>query len=92
MKTAIIFLFIGILILAFVYLNADVKMVGQTAEIDVFNIHLGLSYNFVMGFGAVFLGILFSIGGLIGTGFRGIFYWILLLLLCGAAAYFLFYL
>ena len=81
MRTALIFLFIGIVLLGLAVWQVDIWFRPSRADILVHDTYLVVDYAVVFGFPLLFLATLFSFGGLIGSRFKSVFF-ILLFLAC----------
>lgn len=84
MKTAVVFLTIGIILLTIVSFKTNAKFAASTVDIHVHDTVFVVPYFYISILSLLFLGTLFSIGGVIGTKFRGKIF-IILFLLCAAA-------
>ena len=88
MKGALIALLIGTGLLVLIEWNADVRFFTTSVDVHVHDTYFVLDYIFFFLSLLVYLGIFFSVGGLISTGFRGKIYWLLLALFLLAATYY----
>jgi hypothetical protein len=84
MRTALVFLIIGILTLCILYWQFQILITPKTVEFNFSNAYIIIDLQHVILLTGVFLLTLFSVGGLLGTGFRSPFF-IILFLLCAAA-------
>ncbi len=83
MKTAIFFLLVGLGILAFLYYSFDIRFTG-TLDIHYKDTYLIIDYSHVIWVVSLFLATMFSVGGLLGSGFRSkIFLLLFIACLCG---------
>jgi hypothetical protein len=90
MKGALIGLFLGMATLVLLYYGSEIKIMDKSIDVHIADTYLVLSYLFAFGFVVVYLGLFFAIGGLIGTGFRRISYWLLFLLFAGIVVFYFF--
>ena len=86
MKTAFVFLLIGILSLYIIYLQVDIRF-SDRMVIHVHDTYLVIDYSNVAVVAGIFLVTLFSLGGLLGTMFRNSFFIILFLCCLVAIGY-----
>ncbi|RYY89079.1 MAG: hypothetical protein EOO15_07180 [Chitinophagaceae bacterium] len=91
MKTAIFFLLIAIGLLVFVGLMGGFVMTGNSITLHLYESYFVIDRSSAMVLTILFCATLFSLGGLLGNGFRSALFWILFLLslLCwgGITAY-----
>src|SRR5689334_19819089 len=88
MKGALLLLVIGIALLLAIYFKLDIYRSQSTFDVHFHDTYIVLDNWLVIGFVTLFLGIFFSIGGLIGSRFTNKFFWFLSLLFLGVTAYY----
>ena len=87
MRTALIFLAVGILLLLVLYSLVDVWFMPSSVDIHVHDTYFVIANIHVVPLMAIFLGNFFILGGVIGTRFRNKFFFIGLAILILADAY-----
>ena len=88
MKTALIALFLGVLSLILIYSVLNVHITKSSVDIHLYDTYYVLDYRYVFAFLLLYLGTLFSIGGLFGTQFKNKSFWILIVLFLLADAFY----
>ncbi|RYZ30911.1 MAG: hypothetical protein EOO10_01065 [Chitinophagaceae bacterium] len=88
MKGALLALLIGIGILTLFALKADVRFFQASVDVHVHDTYFVLDYTFLILSLLVYLGLFFSVGGLVSTGFKGRIYWLLFVVFLLTAAYY----
>lgn len=83
-------LVIGIALLIFVYFKTAVYATKESLDFHLHDTYFVLSYPFAIGFVVLFLGIFFSVGGIIGSRFKGKLFWMMLLLFLAAGFWYFF--
>jgi heme/copper-type cytochrome/quinol oxidase subunit 1 len=69
-KTALIFLFTGILLLTLLYLKSGIFFTKKTVDIHLHDTYYVIAYLHFIILIVLFVGTAFSIGGVFGTRFR----------------------
>ena len=87
MRTALIFLFTGILLLVLLYYRYEVNFSSETIDIHVHDTFFVIDFLTAAAYIFVFLLFLFALGGVIGTGFRNRFFLFLLIACLIVVAY-----
>ncbi|HEX2606938.1 MAG TPA: hypothetical protein VHK91_06145 [Flavisolibacter sp.] len=90
MKGALTFLFLGMAFLAFIYFQGDVRASGTTIDLHIRDAYIVIERSAAILISTLFLGSLFSFGGLLGSFFRSKVFWILTLLFLAGDAYYLY--
>lgn len=89
MKGAVIALAIGIILLFALYEKANIYNTSGTFDIHLHDTYYVLSYSTVVVFVLLFLGTLFSAGGLIASGFKSKGFWIAMVLFLFSDTYYI---
>ena len=88
MKTALVFLLMGIIALAVLYATSNVVVTETTVDLHLYDNYINVDRSSLIIIIVLFLGILFTLGGIFGTGFRNKFFLFLFLIFAGITGYF----
>lgn len=89
MKGAWIAFFIALSLLFLLCVTAKIYNTSGTIDLQLHDSYFILSYATVIIFILLFLGTFFSIGGIIGTRFKSIVFWVLLLVFLSIDIYYI---
>src|SRR5215208_1610272 len=89
MKGALVALFIGIVLLVLLCFKMDIYRSKETIDIHLHDTYFVLSYSSVAVFVLLFLGTFFSVGGIIGSRFKGKLFWVLVVLFLSIDTYYI---
>ena len=79
MRLAVVFLVLAIIAIALLYFTGFIQVTADAVNINIGSTAVATTYTSFAVVSVWILGMLFALAGLIGSGFRKGFFWILLL-------------